>query len=84
MGGNRHQAQAAYEVSLYARCIDGKKKQLTVALVDQEGLPIAQAKLKVQDLIGLNTRRSLSSQTNIKVNWARIPVLPSCLRERKR
>ena len=35
---------AAYEVSLYARCIDGKKKQLTVALVDQEGLPIAQAK----------------------------------------
>lgn len=39
---------AAYEVSLYACCIDGKKKQLTVALVDQEGLPIAQAKLKVQ------------------------------------
>lgn len=39
---------AAYDVSLYARCIDGKKKQLTVALVDKEGLPIAQAKMKIQ------------------------------------
>lgn len=48
MGGIVIKRGAAYEVSLYARCIDGKKKQLTVALVDQEGLPIAQAKLKVQ------------------------------------
>lgn len=39
---------AAYDVNLYARCIDGKKKQLTVALVDKEGLPIAQAKMKIQ------------------------------------
>ena len=39
---------AAYNVGLYARCVDGKKKQLTVALVDKEGLPIAQAKMKIQ------------------------------------
>ena len=39
---------AAYDVSLYARCIDGKKKQLTVALVDKEGLPMAQTKMKIQ------------------------------------
>mgnify|MGYP004564502553 FL=1 len=39
---------AAYNVELYARCVDGKKKQLTVALVDKEGLPMAQAKMKIQ------------------------------------
>ena len=39
---------AAYDVSLYARCMDGKKKQLTVALVDAENQIVAQAKLKVQ------------------------------------
>lgn len=39
---------AAYNVGLYARCVDGKKKQLTVALVDKEGLPMAQAKMKIQ------------------------------------
>ena len=40
--------RAAYDVSLYARCMDGKKKQLTVALVDAENQIVAQAKLKVQ------------------------------------
>lgn len=39
---------ATYDVGLYARCVDGKKKQLTVALVDKEGLSIAQAKMKIQ------------------------------------
>lgn len=39
---------ATYDVSLYARCMDGKKKQLTVALVDAENQIVAQAKLKVQ------------------------------------
>lgn len=39
--------RAAYDVSLYARCMDGKKKQLTVALVDAENQIVAQAKLKV-------------------------------------
>lgn len=42
----KHQAEV-YEVSLYARCIEGKQKQLTVALVDKDGLPIAEAKVKV-------------------------------------
>ena len=37
-----------YEVSFQARCLDGKKKQLTVALVNKEGLPMAQAKMKVE------------------------------------
>ena len=37
-----------YEVSFQARCMDGKKKQLTVALVNKEGLPMAQAKVKVE------------------------------------
>ena len=36
-----------YEVSFQARCLDGKK-QLTVALVNKEGLPMAQAKMKVE------------------------------------
>ena len=36
-----------YDVSFYARCIDGKKKQLIVALVNKEGVPMAQAKVKV-------------------------------------
>ena len=40
--------RAAYDVSLYARCMDGKKKQLTVALVDAENQIVAQAKMKVQ------------------------------------
>ena len=42
----KHQPEV-YDVSLYARCIDGKQKQLTVALVDKDGLPIAEAKVKV-------------------------------------
>jgi len=42
----KHQAEL-YNVSLYARCIDGKQKQLTVALVDKDGQPIAEAKVKV-------------------------------------
>ena len=37
-----------YEVSFQARCLDGKKKQLTVALVNKEGQPMAQAKMKVE------------------------------------
>ena len=40
--------RAIYDVSLYARCMDGKKKQLTMALVDAENQIVAQAKLKVQ------------------------------------
>lgn len=40
--------RAAYDVSLYARCMDGSRKQLTVALVDAENKIVAQAKLKVQ------------------------------------
>ena len=40
--------RAIYDVSLYARCMDGKKKQLTMALVDAEDQIVAQAKLKVQ------------------------------------
>ena len=43
----KHQSEI-YDVSLYARNIDGKKKQLTVALVDKDGLPIAEAKVKVE------------------------------------
>ena len=43
----RHQP-SVYEVSLYARCMDGKQKQLTVALVNQDGVPFCQAKIKVQ------------------------------------
>ena len=39
---------ASYEASFQARCIDGKKKQVVVALVNEDGLPIAQAKLKLQ------------------------------------
>ena len=39
--------RAIYDVSLYARCMDGKKKQLTMALVDAEDQIVAQAKLKV-------------------------------------
>ncbi len=42
----KHQAEV-YDVSFYARCIDAKQKQLTVALVDKEGQPIAEAKVKV-------------------------------------
>ncbi len=42
----KHQAEV-YNVSLHARCIDGKQKQLTVALVDKQDQPIAEAKVKV-------------------------------------
>lgn len=42
----KHQDET-YLVSFYAKNIDGKNKQLTVALVDKDGLPIAQAKVKV-------------------------------------
>lgn len=36
-----------YNVSLYARNLDGKSKLLTVALVDKAGIPIAESKVKV-------------------------------------
>lgn len=42
----KHQ-NAFYDVSFYARNIDGKSKQLTIALVDKANMPIAQAKVKV-------------------------------------
>lgn len=42
----KHQAEL-YNVSLYARCLDGKQKQLTVALVDKAGQAVAEAKVKV-------------------------------------
>lgn len=37
-----------YQVSLYARCLNCKQKQLTVALVGKKGTLFAQAKLKVR------------------------------------
>ncbi len=42
----KHQ-DALYDVSFYARNLDGKSKQLTVALVDKVGELIASAKVKV-------------------------------------
>ena len=39
--------KAFYNVSFYARNIDGKSKMLTVALIDKEGVHIAEAKVKV-------------------------------------
>lgn len=38
---------ALYDVSFFARNIDGKSKQLSVALLDRDGQTIAQAKVKV-------------------------------------
>ena len=38
---------ALYDVSFFARNIDGKSKQLSVALLDKDGQTIAQAKVKV-------------------------------------
>ena len=43
----KHQP-SVYNVSLYARCIDGKQKQMMVALKDGKGEIVAQAKLKIQ------------------------------------
>lgn len=40
-------AASYYDVSLYARCQNGKNKQLMVALVDEAGDVISQAKVKV-------------------------------------
>lgn len=40
-------AASYYDVSLYARCLNGKNKQLMVALVDEAGDVISQAKVKV-------------------------------------
>ena len=40
-------AASYYDVSLYARCLNGKNKQLMVALVDEAGNVISQAKVKV-------------------------------------
>lgn len=42
------QKGASYDVSLYARNLEGKKKQLAVAIVNKEGLVIAEAKVKVE------------------------------------
>lgn len=47
-GKNGKHLPSVYEVSLYARCLDCKQKQLTVALVDKQGTTLAQAKIKVQ------------------------------------
>lgn len=40
-------AASYYDVSLYARCLNGNNKQLMVALVDEAGDVISQAKVKV-------------------------------------
>lgn len=37
-----------YEVSLQARSLDGNKKQIAIALTDKTGIPITQAKVKIQ------------------------------------
>ena len=42
----KHQ-NALYDVKFYAKNIDGKSKQLTVALKDKDGVSIAEAKVKV-------------------------------------
>ena len=43
-----HIKHATYDVSLFARCMDGKKKQLTIALVDAENNIVAKTKVKIQ------------------------------------
>ena len=86
----KHQP-AIYEVSLHARCIDAKKKDLTLALVNQEGLPVCQTKIKVQGADWKEYKAQLivtdkyegelaSEATTRKANWARTSGSPSCLR----
>ena len=74
--------RAAYDVSLYARCMDGKKKQLTVALVDAENQIVAQAKMKVQGSEWNEYKTQLVISDKYKGNWARISVLPLFLKAR--
>ena len=86
----KHQP-AIYEVSLHARCFDAKKKNLTLALVNQEGLPVCQAKIKVQGTDWKEYKAQLivtdkyeanspAKPSPRKANWARTSGSPSCLR----
>lgn len=47
----------------------GKKKQLTVALVDKEGLPIAQAKMKIQGAAWGEYKAQLIVTDKYKGDW---------------
>ena len=86
----KHQP-AIYEVSLHARCFDAKKKNLTLALVNQEGLPVCQAKIKVQGTDWKEYKAQLivtdkyeanspAKPSPRKANWARTSGSPSYLR----
>lgn len=83
MGGNRHQAWCRLRSESVCPLYRRQEKQLTVALVDQEGLPIAQAKLKVQGPDWAEYKAQLVVTDKYKGELGKDTRLPSCLRERK-
>lgn len=69
---------ALYEVSFYARNIDGKKKQVTVALVDKDGLPIAATKVKVvgNEWVEYKTQLVIKEKYEGSLEGAKFAILP--------
>ena len=75
----KHQ-NTIYNVSFYARNIDSNTKQLTVALVNKEGLPICQAKVKVvgKDWVEYKTQLVVTDKYQGELNGKeiRFAILP--------
>ena len=70
----KHQNEL-YNVSFYARNIDGKSKQLTVALVDAAGMPIAEAKVKVVGTEWVVYKAQLSITDKYKGDALDVPLV---------
>ncbi len=68
----------SYQVSFYARSLDGKKKNLSVALVDKQGLPITMAKLKIEttEWTEYKVMLTLDAKAEGKLEGARFAMFP--------
>lgn len=69
---------ASYNFSLYARNIDNKKKQLTIALVNKDGNIIAQTKLKVDgnEWLPYKAQLIIKEKQTMSLEGVRLAIIP--------
>lgn len=69
---------SSYQVSFFARNLDGKKKNISVALVDKQGLPIVMEKLKIEavDWTEYKVMLTLGEKAEGRLKGARLAIFP--------
>lgn len=69
---------ATYNFSLYANNLDGKKKQLTIALVNKNNEVIAQAKLKIENTSWKQYQAQLiiKGKQEVSMEGIRLAIIP--------